>query len=168
MSSSRIPLMFGSALTIVLGSALTVMGLVIGCVAARVSTFTCIRSETNQQGICQVEKSTVFLPWVKTVSRVPLSHIQKAEVRANGYTVVLKLRDDSPSFWVYESEYSENSQRITEQINSFLSHAQTRSLSIQAGGGIEGTIALLGFCGFSSAFTWLGVKTWQHTYQKIP
>lgn len=167
MPSSRIPLMFGSTLTIVFGSALTVMGLVIGCVAARVTTFTCIRASVNQQGICQLEKSTVFLPWIKTVSRVPLSNVQKAKVRANGYTVVLQLRDNSPSFWVYESEYSENSQRVTEQINSFLSHAQTRSFSIQQGGGLEETIALIGFCGFSLSFAWLGVKTWQHTHRKM-
>lgn len=166
MSSSRIPLMFGSALTLVFGSALTITGLVIGCVAARVSTFTCIRSNGTQQGVCQLEKSTVFLPWIKTVSSVPLSNVRKAEVGTKDYTVVLRLRDNSPTFLVHESEYSESSQQIIGQINSFLDHSQAKSLSIQEGGGIEATIALVGFCGFSLFFAWVGAKTWQHTDRK--
>lgn len=167
MPSSRIPLMFGSALILMFGSTLTVMGLVIGCMAARVSTFTCTRPNGNQRGICQLETSTIFLPWIKTVAGISLSNVQKAEIAADSYTVVLRLHDNSPSFLVYESESSENSQQITEEINSFLSHSKAKSLSIQQGGGIEATIALLGFCGFSLFFVWFGAKSWQHTYQKM-
>jgi hypothetical protein len=142
------------------GIGITAIGLFIGCLVARVSTFTCIRDELGeQQGHCQLEQSTLFMPWVKKVSSIPLSDIQKAEsveLNVESHSVVLRLRNDAPKFSLHKSEYSQNTEQLAAQINSFLSNSKVKSFSLREGGGIEETLILLGFCGFGLLFAWLG------------
>ncbi|WP_068818140.1 hypothetical protein [Phormidesmis priestleyi] len=73
------PMLQFSRTPFVLGIAFTAMGLVIGYFATHVSTFTCIRHEMEQQGICRLKQSTLFLPWNKQVTSFQLNDIQKAE-----------------------------------------------------------------------------------------
>lgn len=161
LQSSRIPL--------VSGIGLAAMGLIVGCFAARVSTFTCIRGKAEQQGICRLEKSTVFLPWNKTVENVQLNNIQKAEFVETGdgsYTVVLRLHSDVSSFLIHNSEYSNNARQIARQINSFLGNPSAKTITVQEGGSIEETAILIGFCGFSLLFASIGTKFWHNIFLK--
>jgi hypothetical protein len=146
---------------IVAGTGLTVIGLIMGCFVARVSTFICIRSGADQQGICRLEQSTLFLPWNKTVTSVQLSDIQKAEsinLGVDNYTVVLRLRSSESNFSLHRTEYSQNSQQLAKQINSFLGNSEAKGFSFREGGGLGEIIVLIGFCGYGLLFAWLGTK----------
>ncbi len=154
-----------SRIPFILGIAFTAMGLVIGCFAAQVSTFTCIRPEIAQPGFCRLEQSTLFLPWNKEVVSFPLKDIQNAksvEIGVDSYTVVLRSRDHASNFLLHKSEYSENTQLLASQINSFLDNPQAKALSIREGGGMPETIVLLSFCGFGLLLTWQGSKFGRH------
>jgi cell division protein FtsL len=150
------------ALTLIFGISFTLMGLVIAAFAARTAIVTCTREQTNQQlekGNCQLEESTLFMPWDKKINRVELKDIQKAESVEMGfdiYTVVLRLKDNKNTFLPYKSEYSHNSQQLATVINSFLTNPKTRSFRFQEGGGIGETLVLLSFCGFGIMLTYFG------------
>jgi hypothetical protein len=149
-------------LTIFFGTAFTLMGLVIGCAAARVVVFTCTRDRITQQqgkGICQLEESTLFIPWAKTVNSVELKDIQKAEsveIDVETYTVVLRLKNNKDKFSLHKSAYSHNSQQLATLINSFLANSKAKSFSFREGGGIGETLILLSFCGFGITLTYFG------------
>lgn len=151
--SSRIPM--------VTGTGITVMGLIMGCFIARVSTFTCVRSGADQQGICRLEQSTLFIPWNKTVTSVQLSDVQKAEsinLGVDSYTVVLRLRNSEPNFPLHRTEYSQNSQQLAKQINSFLGNSEAKGFSFREGGGLIEIVFLISFCGYGLLFAWIGTK----------
>jgi hypothetical protein len=158
MQNSR----FSIGMAIFFGTCFTLMGLLIGCFAARVATFTCTREQITQQpekGNCQLEQSTLLIPWGKTLNRVELKDIQKAESVEMGfdiYTVVLRLKNNKDTFLLHKSEYSHNSQQLATLINSFLSNPKTKSFRFQEGGGIGETLVLLSFCGFGIMLTYSG------------
>ncbi|MBC7970584.1 MAG: hypothetical protein H7Z11_10760 [Verrucomicrobia bacterium] len=159
-----------SRIAFTVGIAFTAMGLVIGCFAARVSTFTCIRDQTEQQGICRLEQSTLFLPWNKKVVSFPLDDIQKAESVELGvdlYAVVLRSRSNAPNPSLYTSEYAENSHQLASQINSFLDNPKTNVLKMQEGGGFQETVILLGFCSFGLLLIWQSIEFWHHPDSNI-
>ncbi len=150
-------------LTIFFGAAFTLIGLVIGCAAARVVIFTCIRDRVNQQqgqGICQLEESTLFIPWAKTVNSIEVKDIQKAEsveIGVETYTVILRLKHNKDNFSLHKSAYSHNSQQLATLINSFLANSKAKSFSFREGSGIGETLAILSFCGFGVVITYWGV-----------
>ncbi|BAZ42862.1 hypothetical protein NIES4101_88320 [Calothrix sp. NIES-4101] len=163
MQNSRLSI----GLTIFFGVAFTSIGLVIGCVAARVAVFTCTRDEATQHaktGNCQLEQSTLLTPWAKTLNKVALQDIHKAEsveIDVENYTVHLRLKNNKGKLSLYQSPYSQNSQQLATIINSFLANTKTKSFSFQEGGGIGETLALLSFCGFGITLTYFGLMGWK-------
>jgi len=152
--SSRIPFVFGIGFT--------AMVLAIGCLAARVTTITCSRNGAELQGICRLEQSTLFLPWNKTVAKIQLKAIQKAEVVELGvdrYTVVLRLRNDAPNFLLHQSEYAENAQKLARHINAFLGNPKAKGVTMQEGGGLQETMVLLSSLAFGLFFIWAGIRS---------
>ncbi|PAX59954.1 hypothetical protein [Brunnivagina elsteri] len=149
-------------LTIFFGSAFTLIGLVIGCFAARVAVFTCTHDRFTQQqekGNCQLEQSTLLMPWAKKIDRIESRDIQKAEsveVNFDTYTVVLRLKNNNDKFLLYQSPYSQNSQQLATLINSFLTNSKAKSFRFQEGGGVGETLVLLSFCSFGIMLTYFG------------
>jgi hypothetical protein len=149
-------------LTIFFGAAFTLMGLVIGCAAARVVVFTCTRERVTQQQekeSCQLEQSTLLMTWAKKIDRIELKDIQKAEsveVNFDTYTVLLRLKNNNDKFSLYQSPYSQNSQQLATLINSFLANSKAKSFRFQEGGGIGETLVLLSFCCFGIMLTYFG------------
>jgi LPXTG-motif cell wall-anchored protein len=143
----------------IFGLMFTGMALFMGAVVAKTAVLTCDR-RIPPQGQCQVDHSTLLLPWVKTTTQIPLADVYEAEFvqSSERYEVILKPRQGEAIKVFGNSEGPGNFAETATSLNRYFNDPNRQRISVRSGDEPQSLAVLLGACGLGLGAAWFTRK----------
>jgi hypothetical protein len=143
----------------IFGLVFAAVPLLIGTVIAKTTVLTCDR-RILPQGQCQIDRSTLLLPWVKTTERMALTEINKAELvdESDNYQVILRSRQGKAIELFKNAEGPGDFPATAASLNQYLNDPSKPLIIARSGDDREAIVILLIGCGVGLGAAWFTRK----------